>query len=136
MSYKCMVCGGATPRGQPQCRHIVYRPDGSILKEYQVCAECHREFLSGKPLSTVLLLRGSAPTKKRSNAVGRTVPAVVGPVVKNILKQKEISNAEDTQHATTTTTIGETTAEGEKANDPTVATTPNGETSRDTLSTS
>lgn len=38
--YKCQVCKQSAPPHQPCIKIMVYRPDGSILKEVRLCPKC------------------------------------------------------------------------------------------------
>ena len=47
MSYKCRICRKPCPARQKLLRHVVYRPDKSILGEVPVCVTCHADLSTG-----------------------------------------------------------------------------------------
>ncbi len=58
MSYKCGICGCVVTHGKQQLKHVVKRPDGSILREVPVCERCDDGLHAGKTMSDLARLHG------------------------------------------------------------------------------
>ncbi len=53
MSYRCNVCEAKVQPGLPLRRHVVLRPDRSILREVPVCHSCEGQLKDGWTLSAL-----------------------------------------------------------------------------------
>jgi len=58
VSYRCNVCESKVPAGSAMLKHVVYRPDRSILREIPVCPGCQ-----------TVLAAGATPPVRRSPKV-------------------------------------------------------------------
>lgn len=49
--YRCSLCRASSNPQQPLKRHILYRADGTILKEMPVCGSCYSALRDGVTLA-------------------------------------------------------------------------------------
>lgn len=72
MCYSCSICGRHCPPRQPRRLHIVYRPNGSILREVPVCQGCHEQLESGTRFDILVGMH----LRRRQREAGMEVPTM------------------------------------------------------------
>lgn len=77
MSYLCLPCGSHVPHGQSLRRHVVYRANGQIEKEFPVCSLCAVALSDGVPMKD---LRNFAHLAQRRRTEKVAAEAVTKPV--------------------------------------------------------